>query len=58
MARYEVLIRSESGLSIAGPTDFADPPIEGAEVTFNHEQWIVDDVDERYLPPQVTLRRP
>jgi hypothetical protein len=38
---------------------FDDSPIERAEVSFNGEQWIVDDVDERYSPAQVTLvRRP
>jgi hypothetical protein len=56
---YEVLIRSENTLSVAGPHPFDDSPIERAEVSFNGEQWIVDDVDERYSPAQVTLvRRP
>jgi hypothetical protein len=59
MAIYDVLIRSGDGdlLSSGGQHSFDDPPIEGTEIVWNGESWIVDDVDDRFSPPQVTLRR-
>jgi hypothetical protein len=68
MGYYAVMIRSEASssgtgvyerLSGAGIHQFGDPLIEGTEITWNAEQWIVDEVDENHsTPPVVTLRRP
>jgi hypothetical protein len=67
MGYYAVMMRSEASLngagvqrlSGAGIHQFDDPLIEGSEITWNDEQWIVDEVDENHsTPPIVTLRRP
>jgi hypothetical protein len=55
---YEVLIRSANdSLSAVGAHVFDYPPIEGTEISFNGEQWTIEEIDERYSPPQVTLIR-
>jgi hypothetical protein len=55
---YEVLIRSANdSLSAVGAHVFDDPPIEGTEISFSGEQWTIEEIDERYSPPQVTLIR-
>ena len=58
MQTYDVMIRSGEMLTAAGSHSFEEPLIEGAEVTWNDEQWIIDRVDEVWsTPPIVTLRR-
>ena len=55
---YEVLIRSANdSLSAVGVHVIDDPPIEGTEISFNGEHWTIEEIDERYSPPQVTLIR-
>lgn len=60
MGYYAVMIRSEassSGIGVhqrlngAGIHQFNDPLIEGTEVTWNDERWIVDEVDENHSTP-------
>ena len=55
---YAVMIRSGEFFTAAGFHSFEEPLIEGAEVAWNDEQWIIDQVDEIWSsPPIVTLRR-
>lgn len=58
VATYAVMIRSGELFTAAGFHSFDEPPIEGAEVVWNDEQWIIDQVDDVWSsPPIVTLRR-
>jgi hypothetical protein len=55
---YAVMIRSGETFTGAGVHSFEEPLIEGSEVSWNDEQWIVDQLDELWSnPPIVTLRR-
>ena len=59
MQTYAVMIRSGEMLMAAGFHSFEEPLSEGAEVTWNDEQWIIDPVDDVWSnPPIATLRRP
>ena len=59
MQTYAVMIRSGEMLTVAGSHSFEEPLIEGAEVTWNDEDWIIDRVDEVWLTPAIAIfRRP
>jgi hypothetical protein len=56
-AIYAVLLRGGNGVIGVGLHPFDNPPIEGQEVDLEGEAWVVEEVDDRHSPPQVTLRR-
>jgi hypothetical protein len=56
-ASYAVLLRGGDSVIGVGLHPFPDPPIEGKKVELEGETWVVEEVDDRHSPPQVTLRR-